>query len=218
MGSLRLLIADDHEIFRAGVRCLLENQPGWQVVAEAANGREAVAKAAKTRPDVALLDIGMPVLNGLEAAVQIARRGLRTRIVMLAVHDSDVMINKVLTCGARGYIFKTDAARDLISAVKAVESDTTFFTAKVAEVVLNGFKRNGSRADSGESPSSRLTARQLEITQLLAEGRTTKEVAAFLGISLKTAETHRSNLMHRLHCRSAAELVRYAMRNLIIEA
>lgn len=119
--------------------------------------------------------------------------------------------------GSRLHFF-TDAARDLISAVKAVESDTTFFTAKVAEVVLNSFKRNGSRADSGESPSSRLTARQLEITQLLAEGRTTKEVAAFLGISLKTAETHRSNLMHRLHCRSAAELVRFAVRNQIIEA
>ena len=218
MGSLRLLIADDHEIFRAGVRCLLEDQPGWEVVAEAANGREAVGKAAKMRPDVALLDIGMPVLNGLEAAYQIARSGLRTRILMLTVHDSDAMIHKVLTCGARGYVFKTDAARDLINAVKAVESDTTFFTAKVAEALLNGFKRNASGANSAESASGRLTARQLEITQLLAEGRSTKEVATLLDLSVKTAETHRANIMRRLSCHSAAELVRYALRNQIIEA
>jgi DNA-binding NarL/FixJ family response regulator len=213
MGSLRLLIADDHEIFRAGLRSLLENEPGWQIVAEASNGREAVAKAAKTHPDVALLDIGMPVLNGLEAAHQIVRRGPRTKIVMLSVHDSDLMIHKVLACGARAYLFKTDAARDLVSAVKAVQDHATFFTEKVAEAVLNGFKHNGSRTDAG-----RLTPRQREITKLLAEGRTTKEVGAFLGISVKTAETHRSNLMHRLNCCSAAELVRYAVRNQIIEA
>jgi DNA-binding NarL/FixJ family response regulator len=213
MRSLRLLIADDHEIFRAGLRSLLEDQPGWQIVAEASNGREAVAKAAKTHPDVALLDIGMPVLNGLEAAHQIVRRQPQTKIVMLTVHDSDAMIHKVLACGARAYLFKTDAARDLVSAVKAVQGDATFFTEKVAEAVLNGFKHNGSRTDAG-----RLTPRQREITKLLAEGRTTKEVGAFLGISVKTAETHRSNLMHRLNCYSAAELVRYAVRNQIIDA
>jgi DNA-binding NarL/FixJ family response regulator len=213
MRSLRLLIADDHEIFRAGLRSLLEDQPGWQIVAEASNGREAVAKAAKTHPDVALLDIGMPVLNGLEAAHQIVRREPQTKIVMLTVHDSDAMIHKVLACGARAYLFKTDAARDLVSAVKAVQGDATFFTEKVAEAVLNGFKHNGSRTDAG-----RLTPRQREITKLLAEGRTTKEVGAFLGISVKTAETHRSNLMHRLNCYSAAELVRYAVRNQIIDA
>jgi DNA-binding NarL/FixJ family response regulator len=218
MGSLRLLIADDHEIFRAGLRSLLENQPGWQIVAEASNGREAVAKAAKTHPDVALLDIGMPVLNGLEAARQIVRRGPHTKIVMLTVHDSDAMIHKVLACGARAYLSKSDAADDLVSAVKAVQDHATFFTEKVSEAVLNGFKHNGSRTDAGSSDAGRLTPRQREITKLLAEGRTTKEVAASLGISVKTAETHRSNLMHRLKCGSAAELVRYAVRNQIIEA
>ena len=217
MGSLRLLIADDHEIFRAGLRWLLEVQPGWQVVAEACNGREAVTKAAETRPDVALLDIGMPVLNGLDAAHEIVHSGARTKIVMLTVYDSDAMIHKVLACGARGYVFKTDAARDLVNAVKAVQSDTTFFTAKVAEVVLNGFN-NRSRTQADESHVSRLTVRQREITQLLAEGGSTKEVATLLDLSVKTAETHRANIMRRLSCHSAAELVRYALRNQIIEA
>src|SRR5260370_40427989 len=115
MGSLRLLIADDHEIFRGGLRWLLDLQPGWQVVAEASNGREAVTKAAETRPDVALMDIGMPVLNGLDAAHEIVQSGARTKIVMLTVYDSDAMIHKVLACGARGYVFKTDAARDLVN-------------------------------------------------------------------------------------------------------
>jgi DNA-binding NarL/FixJ family response regulator len=218
MGSLRLLVADDHEIFRAGVRSLLEVQPGWQVVAEAADGREAVAKAAEVRPDVALLDIGMPVMNGLEAGRQIVQNGPRTKILMLTVHDSDAMINNVLMVGARGYLLKTDAARDLVSAVKAVQCDNTFFTAKVAEIVLTSFMNNGERTYARESLGGRLTPRQCEIVQLVAEGRSTKEVATLLNISVKTAETHRANLMRRLNCHSAAELVRYALRNQIIEA
>jgi DNA-binding NarL/FixJ family response regulator len=218
MGSLRLLIADDHEIFRAGLRWLLEAQPGWQVVAEAANGREAVAKTTETRPDVALLDIGMPVLNGLEAANEIVQSGSRTKVLMLTVHDSDAMINKVVAVGARGYLFKVDAARDVVKAVDAVQSNKTFFTAKVADIVLNGFLSGANQTRSGESPASRLTVRQREITQLLAEGRSTKEVARLLNLSVKTAETHRSNIMRRLNCHSAAELVRYALRNQIIEA
>jgi DNA-binding NarL/FixJ family response regulator len=215
MGSLRLLVADDHEVFRAGVRSLLEVQPGWRVVAEAADGLEAVAKVAETRPDVALLDIGMPLLNGLEAARQIVQSGARTKILMLTVHDSEAMINKVLTAGVRGYLFKTDAARDLVSAVKALQSDNTFFTTKVAELVLTSF---AARPYFGESLGGRLTPRQSEIVQLLAEGRSTKEVATLLNISVKTAETHRANLMRRLNCHSVAEVVRYALRNQIIEA
>jgi DNA-binding NarL/FixJ family response regulator len=218
VGSLRLLIADDHEIFRAGLRALLEVQAGWQVVAEAANGREAVTKTAETRPDVVLLDIGMPVLNGLEAASQIIQSGSRAKIVMLTVHDSDAMIRKVLAVGARGYVFKTDAARDLVSAIKDVQSGNTFFTAKVAEVVLNGFVNDHPQRHAAESPAGRLTLRQREVTQLLAEGRSTKEVATLLDLSVKTAETHRANIMRRLDCHSAAELVRYALRNQIIEA
>lgn len=217
MGSLRLLIADDHEIFRAGLRSLLEGQPQWRIVAEASNGREAVEKASKTHPDVALLDIGMPILNGLEAARQIADAEPRTKIVILTVHDSDVMIHGVLRCGVRGYLFKADAARDLVRAIKAVRDDATFFTDKVAETILNGFARICSQGKAG-GYDGRLTPRQREITKLLAEGCTTKEVAASLRISLKTAETHRANLMHRANCGSAADLVRYAVRNQIIEA
>jgi len=218
MGSLRLLIADDHEIFRAGLRALLEVQPGWRVVAEAADGRDAVKKAAETRPDVALLDIAMPFLNGLEAAQEIALSCPRTKIVMLTVHDSDAMINEVLAAGARGYLFKSDAASDLVTAVNAVQGDGTFFTAKVADIVLTSFINSGARPAALASPRSRLTARQREIAQLLAEGRTTKEVASMLHLSVKTAETHRANLMRRLNCHSAADLVRYALRNQIIEA
>ena len=211
MSSLRLLIADDHEIFRAGLRSLLEAQAGWRIVAEAANGREAVAKAIETRPNIALLDIGMPVLNGLEASRQIVRSSPGTKIVILTVHDSDALIKKVLGCGARGYVFKTDAARDLVNAVRAVQSDNTFYTAKVSEVMLDGFR-------SLNSSTSRLTTRQREITQLLAEGRSTREVADLLHVSIKTAETHRANIMRRLSCHSVSELVRYALRNQIIEA
>jgi DNA-binding NarL/FixJ family response regulator len=206
-----LLIADDHEIFRAGLRSLLEVQAGWRIVAEAANGREAVAKAVETRPNVALLDIGMPVLNGLEASRQIVRSNPGTKIVILTVHDSDAMIKKVLACGARGYVFKTDAARDLVNAVRAVQGDNTFYTAKVSEIMLDGFRNL-------HASTSRLTVRQREITQLLAEGRSTREVADLLHVSIKTAETHRANIMRRLSCHSVSELVRYALRNQIIEA
>ena len=139
MATLRLLLADDHHVVRAGLRCLLEGQPGWEVVAEASDGREAVAKAAEMCPDVALLDIGMPLLNGLEAAHQIAQSVPRTKIVMLTVHDSDAMIHKVLATGARGYLFKTDVARDLIDAIKAVQADDTFFTPKVSEIIFEEF-------------------------------------------------------------------------------
>src|SRR5258707_8245124 len=179
MAHLRLLLADDHHVVRAGLRCLLEAQPGWEVVAEASDGREAVAKAAETRPDVALLDIGMPVLNGLEAAHEILESGARTKVLMLTVHDSDALIHKVIAASEPGYVFKTDAARDVMKAVDAVHSNKTFFTAKVAEVVLNTFMNGGPQTAEGESPASRLTVRQREITQLLAEGRSTKEVATF---------------------------------------
>lgn len=218
VGSLRLLVADDHQIVRAGVRSLLEAEPGWQVVAEAADGREAVAKTAELRPDVVLLDIGMPVLNGLEAAWQIVESGSRAKILMLTVHDSDAMIRKVLAVGIRGYVFKTDAATDLVNAVKDVQNGNTFFTSRVAAVVLDGFIHYRARPPEGSVLPGRLTLRQREVTQLLAEGHSTKEVATLLQVSVKTAETHRANVMRRLDCHSVAELVRYALRNQIIEA
>jgi DNA-binding NarL/FixJ family response regulator len=215
--QLRLLIADDHAILRRGLRCLLEAQPGWEIVAEAADGREAVAKAQETLPDVAVLDIGMPVLNGLEAAQEIVQSSPRTKIVILTVHDSDAMIRKVLVAGVRGYVFKTDAARDLVNAVNEVQADKTFFTEKVDDILLTGFMNSGRRSHRDDCPSG-LTPRQREIVELLAEGRTTKEVATLLNVSVKTAETHRANIMRRVNCRSAAQLVRYAVRNQIIAA
>lgn len=197
---------------------MLEAEPGWQVVAEAADGREAVAKTAELRPDVVLLDIGMPVLNGLEAAWQIVESGSRAKILMLTVHDSDAMIRKVLAVGIRGYVFKTDAATDLVNAVKDVQNGNTFFTSRVAAVVLDGFIHYRARPPEGSVLPGRLTLRQREVTQLLAEGHSTKEVATLLQVSVKTAETHRANVMRRLDCHSVAELVRYALRNQIIEA
>jgi DNA-binding NarL/FixJ family response regulator len=218
MENLRLLLADDHQVVRAGLRCLLETQPGWTVVAEASDGREAVEKAGETLPDVALLDIGMPVLNGLEAAHQIVRRFPRTKVVMLTVHDSEAMIHKVLAAGARGYLFKTDVARDLVAAITAVHADDTFFTPKVSELIWTSFRDSANRRQIGESPDGRLTRRQCEVVLLLAKGLSNREVAELLKISIKTAETHRANLMRRLNCHSVSEVVRYAARNQIIEA
>ena len=212
MKSLKLLIADDHEIVRNGVRCLLEAQPGWQVMAEASNGREAVDKAKRLKPDVAVLDIGMPSLNGLEAARQMLKNDPHIKIVVLTMHDSDSLIREVLKAGARGYVSKTDAIRDLVAAINAVRSGVTFFTAKVAEIMLKGY------LDKSGVSRSRLTPRQREVIQLLAEGQSSKEIAVALELSVKTAETHRANIMKRLNCHSASEIVRYAVRNNIIEA
>jgi DNA-binding NarL/FixJ family response regulator len=212
MESLKLLVADDHEIVRKGVRCLLEAQPGWQVMAEASNGREAVEQAKRLKPDVAVLDIGMPSLNGLEAARQMLKNDPHIKIVILTMHDSDNLIREVLKVGARGYVAKSHAIRDLVTAINAVRSGVTFFTAKVAEVVLEGY------LDKSGATDIRLTPRQREIIQLLAEGRGNKEIAVALGLSVKTAETHRANIMRRLNCHSVSEIVRYAVRNNIIEA
>jgi DNA-binding NarL/FixJ family response regulator len=221
MEPIRLLIADDHEIVRKGIRSLLEAQPGWQVTAEASDGREAVEKAREMKPDVTVLDISMPSLNGLEAARQMIKNDARAKILILTQHESDPLIREVLDAGARGYVLKSDASRDLITAVNAVRSNKTFFTAKVAQIVLDGYldkKPKKATDDRKVDGRSRLTPRQREIVQLLAEGKSSKEVAVALGLSVKTAETHRANIMRRLDCHSISELVRYAVRNNIIEA
>ena len=221
MEPIRLLVADDHEIVRKGIRSLLEAQPGWQVAAEACDGREAVEKAREMKPDVTVLDISMPSLNGLEAARQMIKNDARAKILILTQHESDPLIREVLDAGARGYVLKSDASRDLITAVNAVRSNKTFFTAKVAQIVLDGYldkKPKKVTDDRKADGRSRLTPRQREIVQLLAEGKSSKEVAVALGLSVKTAETHRANIMRRLDCHSISELVRYAVRNNIIEA
>lgn len=213
--TVRVLVADDHEIVREGIRTLIQAQPGWQVTAEASNGRQAVEKAKEVKPDVTVLDIGMPVLNGLEATRQIVKNDPRAKILVLTVHESDTLIQDVLEAGARGYILKSDAGRDLVTAVNAVRSNKVFFTTKISRVVLGGYlDKSGGKQKRSET--GRLTARQREIVQLLAEGKSSKEVATELGLSVKTAETHRANIMQRLDCHSVSELVLYAVRNNII--
>ena len=217
--GVRLLVADDHEIVRKGLRALLEAEPGWEVAAEAVNGRDAVEKAKQIKPDVAILDISMPLLNGLEAARQIVKSLEHTKVLVLTVHDSDPLIQQVLEAGVRGYMLKSDAGRDLVVAVDALRRNKTFFTPKVAQMVLEGYlDKNPKETASPEGGRIRLTSRQKEIVQLLAEGKSSKEVASALGLSVKTAETHRANIMRRLDCHSVTALVRYAIRNHIIEA
>jgi DNA-binding NarL/FixJ family response regulator len=218
MMGVRLLLADDHEIVRRGLRALLEAEPGWEVVAEAVDGRDAIEKTKQMKPDVAILDIGMPSLNGLEAARQIVTSGLQTKVLILTVHDADPVIQQVLEAGARGYLLKSDAARDLVTAVDALRRNKTFFTPKVAQMVLEGYLGKDTKDASAEGNCLRLTGRQREIVQLLAEGKSSKEIACALGLSVKTAETHRANIMRRLDCHSVTALVRYAIRNHIIDA
>jgi DNA-binding NarL/FixJ family response regulator len=211
---VRILVADDHHVVRTGLRALLESKSGWQVCAEAANGREAVEKARELTPDVAVLDIGMPLLNGVEATRQIRKLSPKTEILILTMHDSDLLVQEVLEAGAHGYILKDDADRNLIAAVDALRRHKPFLSPRVSKAALSA----GGAHEGDRSSRSRLTPRQREILQLLAEGKSNKEVAASLGISVKTAETHRANIMLKLNFHSITELVRYAVRNKIIQS
>jgi DNA-binding NarL/FixJ family response regulator len=215
---LRILVADDHDIIRRGLKDLLTAKPGWEVVAEAKNGREAVALAEQFKPEVVVMDISMPELNGLEASRRIKKQLPKTEIVILTLHFSDQLVHDIVEAGARAYIMKSDADRDLVAAVEALSHRRSFFTPKAAEMVLNGFKKRSSTSDPDREFRNRLTPREREIVQLLAEGKSSKEVAVALGISVKTAETHRANIMRKLEIHSVSELVRYAVKNQIIEA
>ncbi|MCL5670910.1 MAG: response regulator transcription factor [Acidobacteria bacterium] len=219
MRPLRILIADDHEVVRQGVRTILESQTGWSVVAECENGLEAVGRAEETAPDIALMDISMPLLNGLEATKQILKNRSETQVLILSMHESSELVQDVLAAGARGYILKTDARRDLVNAVISLSEGRPFFTSKVAEMVLEGYRHRGASDSLNEATlGNRLTARERQILQLLAEGKSSKEMASALNISVKTAETHRANIMRKLDLHSLADVVRYAIRNKIIEA
>jgi DNA-binding NarL/FixJ family response regulator len=217
LGIFRILVADDHEVVRKGLCALLTTQPDWEVCGEAGDGREAVDKVQKLRPEVVILDIGMPGLNGLEATRQILKTNPGTRVLILTLHDSDQVVREVLNAGARGFLLKSDAARDLVAAVEALRRDKTYFTSKVAAMVLEGYLKGGT-ATTAPVPANRnrLTPREREIVQLLAEGKSTKEVAVALGLSVKTAETHRSNIMRKLQLHSVSDLVLYAVRNNIV--
>jgi DNA-binding NarL/FixJ family response regulator len=212
---LRILVADDHHIVRTGLRTLLETKRGWQVCAEASNGREAVEKAGKLKPDVAVLDIGMPLLNGIEATRQILKVSPQTEVLILTMHDSELMIQGVLEAGARGYILKDDADRNLLAAVEALRLHKPYFSTRVSAAAPKTALTSG---EGSTRTRRRLTPREREILQLLAEGKGNKEIAEFLSISVKTAETHRANIMLKLNFHSITELVRYAVRNQIIQS
>src|SRR5690348_12446380 len=210
MSNLRILIADDHDLLRRGVKSLLEAHPGWTVCAEARTGLEAVAQAEQLTPDIAILDITMPDLNGIEAGRRIRKACPRTEVLLLSVHHSDQLIREIFESGIRGFILKSDSDRDLVTAVEVLSNHKPWITPCATELLLSG---KGGVNEKME----RLTSREREIVQLLAESKTSKEIASKLGISTKTAETHRANIMRKLEIHSISDLVRYAVRNQIIE-
>jgi DNA-binding NarL/FixJ family response regulator len=218
MKTIQILIADDHELVRKGLRAVLENQPGWKVCGEAVNGRQAVELAGQLGPDVIVLDVTMPELNGLEATRQIRKAIPNAEVLILTMHESEQLVSEVLAAGAHGYILKADTSRLLVSAIESLAQHKPFFTGKVSEVVLSGYLNSGEATNSAAGPLEQLTAREREIVQLLTEGKTNKEVAVALGVSVKTVDAHRANVMHKLHLHSVTDLVRYAIRNQIIAA
>jgi DNA-binding NarL/FixJ family response regulator len=212
----RILIADDHEIVRQGVRNLVESEPGLEVCAEATIGRDAVRLAEEHQPDVAVLDLCMPELNGIEATKQILRISPKTRILIFTMHEAEQLVREVFESGAHGYVLKSDAGRHLLSAIETVRKGGHYFSSRLSEVIFDGFLHRRDASQSAPQ-QGKPTSREREIIQLLAEGKSNKEVAATLGISVKTAETHRASIMRKLQLRSISDLVRYAIRNHIIE-
>lgn len=213
ISNLRMLIADDHEIVRQGLRSLVDSRPGWQVVGEAVDGWDAVHKARALKPDVIALDIGMPNLNGLEAAREILRENPKAKILFLTVYDTEQAVKSAVQIGAKGLILKSDAARELLVAVDAILRNSTYFSSQTSQAILRPDLRGHRRSVEKDT----LTRREKQVVQLLAEGKSTKEVASMLNLSVKTAETHRSNIMGKLGLHSVSELVLYAVRNSIVQ-
>ena len=216
--KLRILLADDHEIVRRGLSALLQRHEGWEICGEAADGREAVEKAKQLNPDVVIVDIGMPTLNGLDATRRLLQHDPNFKVIVLTVTDADQVIREALEAGARGFVLKSDAARDLIAAIEALQGRHMFFTPRVNDLLLAGFLEKGHAISRDQPPNlPTLTAREREITQLLAEGKSSKEAASLLNLSTKTVETHRSNIMRKLSLHSIRDLVVYAIKNKIIQ-
>jgi DNA-binding NarL/FixJ family response regulator len=215
MTPLRIVIVDDHAVVRRGVRALLESQPEWEIVGEAATGREAVDLAKRLQPDIVIMDLSLPELNGLDATHQIVKGSPRTEVIVLTMHHSEELARNVLQAGARGYVLKSDADQNLIAAVESLRQHKPFLTAAVTEFVLDDYIQ---RSDEGAVGHAVVTPREREIIQLLAEGRSNKETAAALSVSVKTVEAHRANIMRKLRLRSVSDLVRYAIRNRIVQA
>jgi len=214
MSNFRILIADDHEVVRKGLRSLLEGVSGWEVVGEAVDGWDAVRKTDEMHPDLIAMDIGMPNLNGLDAAQQILRKNPKIRILFLTIYDTEQVAKSVMQMGAKGLILKSDAVRDLVAAVEALQRNSTFFTSQMLQASPGIDLRGRQRSLDKDI----LTQRERQVVQLLAEGKSTKEVASVLNLSVKTAETHRSNIMRKLGLHSVSELVLYAVRNNIVQA
>jgi DNA-binding NarL/FixJ family response regulator len=217
LNNLRILIADDHELVRRGLKTLLSSRPGWTVCAEASNGREAVAKAKELKPDIVVMDIIMPELNGLDATRQIRKILRKTEVLVLSVHYSDQLVREIVDAGARGYVLKSDASTDLLIAVEALTNHQAFFTSAAEQILIDRFLGKWSAGKPSHLIRKELSAREREIVQLLLEGKSNKEVAFALGMSVKTAERHRANIMSKLEVHSVSELVRYAVKNHMIE-
>lgn len=215
MRNLSILVADDHVVVRRGLRALLQSQPKWKVIAEASNGNEALEKAIRLRPDLVIMDVSMPELNGLDATALLLKAIPNARVLILSMHNSEDLIQKTLNSGARGYVLKSDAEKDLVTAIEAVLANRTFFTPAVSGTVLDSLRQ---REGSGKAPPEKLTTRERQILQLLAEGKSNKEVAGSLAISVRPVENHRAKIMRKLHLRTLSDLIRHAIRNRIVEA
>ena len=214
---LRILIADDHDVMRQGTRSVVEQQAGWEVCGVASNGREAVAQATELKPDIVIMDMTMPELNGLDAAVQIKRHEPRTEILMFTAHENDDLIRDAFEAGVKSFILKSEAHQLLVEAIESLALHKPFFTDKVSEILFSKMLERAEGHGDATASGERLTLREREIVQLIAEGKSNKQVAEALGISIRTAETHRASILRKLNLDSVASLVRYAIRNKIIE-
>jgi len=214
MSALRILLADDHTLVRQGLRKVLEDRPEWQVVAEAGDGRAAVRLAEEYKPDVAVVDVAMPLLNGIEATRQIVRRAPQTKVLVLSMHSDEAYVTQMLKAGATGYLLKDSADVDLLEAVLAVSQGRSFFSPAVARLMSDDYARQ--RGDNALDRYDSLSEREREIFQLVAEGKTNREIAALLFISPSTVETHRARVMEKLNLHSAAEIVLYAVRRGVV--
>ncbi|MGD9905038.1 MAG: response regulator [Vicinamibacterales bacterium] len=215
MPELRLLIGDDHTLVRQGLRKILEGRDQWTIVAEVGDGREAVAQAIALKPDVAVLDVGMPVLNGIDAAQQIVRKVPTTRVLMLSMHSDEAYVTRALQAGATGYLLKDSADEDLVKGIETVASGHSFFSPAVAKRILDDYVRQVAGSPVPDRYAS-LSDREREIFQLVAEGRTNREVAELLAISAATVETHRARILQKLGIHNTAELVLFAVRRGIV--
>jgi len=213
--KIRILLADDHTLMRSGIRALLEDEPGLTVIGEAEDGRSAVAQACRLEPDVVIMDIAMPLLNGLEATRQIRQQCPRVRVLILSMHDNEEYIRQVLEAGAMGYILKDAAARELISAIRSVYRGEAVLSPAVTRLVIEDYLRWGGARPQDESDG--LSPREREVLQLIAEGYTNKQIAEILSISIKTVQAHRNNLMGKLDLHDRGELIKYAIQKKIIE-